>query len=194
MIAAIVLAAGKSERMGQPKALLTYRGVTFLDRILLAIENSEISETIVVVGHNREEIASQVRLGVVVSNPDYESGMVTSLKVGIRALPDEASGAAIFLVDHPMIDEKTINALVSRFEPGVIIAPVYDGRRGHPVLFSRTVLYEILELPDTIGANAVVRRKPDRVIEVLVDEPGILLDIDTPEELKRFRLTQDDRC
>ncbi len=187
MIAAIVLAAGKSERMGQPKALLPYRGSTFLEHILKAIDDSTIDETVVVVGHHRKAITRRIDLRSVVYNANYRSGMVTSLQAGIRALPDELDGAVIFLVDHPVIEPKTIDALLSRFESGAIVLPVYGGRRGHPVVFSRAVLDEILELPATTGANTVVGRRPDRVIEVEVDEPGILVDVDTPEHLEALR-------
>ncbi len=173
--------------MGQPKALLPYQGSTFLEHILTAIEESTIDETVVVVGHHREAIARRVDLHSVVYNEDYEAGMVTSLQAGIRVLPDEAAGAVIFLVDHPVIGHKTIDALLSRFESGAILLPVYEGRRGHPVLFSRAVLDEVLELPASLGANAVVRRRPERVIEVEVDEPGILVDVDTPEQLESLR-------
>ncbi len=173
--------------MGQPKALLPYRGSTFLEHILGAIEESSIDETVVVVGHHREAITARIDLRSVVYNEDYEAGMVTSLQAGIRVLPDDASGAVIFLVDHPVIGPKTIDALLSRFKPGSILLPVYGGRRGHPVLFSRAVLDEILALPATAGANTVVRRRAERVIEVEVDEPGILVDVDTPEQLESLR-------
>ena len=89
MIAAIVLAAGKSERMGTPKALLPLRGRTFLDNILEAISQSSVQKTVVVVGHHKAEIEGHVSPGIpVIYNPDYEQGMITSLQAGIRALPE----------------------------------------------------------------------------------------------------------
>src|SRR5438034_9873502 len=101
MIAAIVLAAGKSERMGRAKALLPIRGTTFLENILNAISRSSIQQTVVVVGHHRDEIIERLSLPNVIFNPDYEQGMITSFQAGIRALPANTSGAVLFLVDHP---------------------------------------------------------------------------------------------
>src|SRR5262245_54890851 len=98
MISAIVLAAGKSERMGSPKALLTYRGRTFLENILAAISESSIQNPVVVVGHHRNEIAARMNLPNVIFNPNYEQGMITSFQAGIRALPPGTAGALLFLV------------------------------------------------------------------------------------------------
>src|SRR3989304_5548074 len=104
---AIVLAAGKSERMGRPKALLPFRGRTFLGNILEAILRSVVESTVVVLGHDRERIERSVALPRVVFNPDYEQGMITSLQAGIRALGAGRDGAAIFLVDHPVVEPET---------------------------------------------------------------------------------------
>src|SRR5438477_621737 len=102
MICAIVLAAGKSERMGRPKALLEFRGRTFLENILDAISRSSIAHTSIVVGHHRQEIENAVQSASMIFNPDYEQGMVTSLQTGVRALPPGSIGAFLFLVDHPV--------------------------------------------------------------------------------------------
>jgi len=186
VISAIVLAAGKSERMGTPKALLHFRGKTFLENILDAVSQSTIQNTVVVVGHHRNEICARVKVPNLVFNPNYEQGMVTSFQAGIRALPEDCSGAVLFLVDHPVVDVETINALVKNFAPNRIVIPVFSGRRGHPVLFSAEALQEILALPSSQGANIVVRKVPDRIFEVTVDAPGILVDIDTPEDFKNL--------
>jgi molybdenum cofactor cytidylyltransferase len=186
LLSAIVLAAGKSERMGRPKALLPFRGSTFLENILDAIALSPIKNTIVVVGHHRQEIASRVSVPNLVFNPDYAQGMITSFQAGIRALPQDSAGAILFLVDHPLVETATINVLVANFAANRIIIPVFNGRRGHPVLFSAEILQEILALPPSQGANIVVRRDPSRIIEVAVDAPGILVDIDTPEDFEKL--------
>ena len=182
MIAAIILAAGKSERMGRPKALLPIRGKTFLENIIQTIQRSAVGTIVVVVGHHRDEIEEAIQLDHVVFNPDYEQGMLTSFQAGIRALPPDAEGALLFLVDHPMTRTQTIEALIESFKPGEIILPTFNGRRGHPVLFSRAVLEEILQLPLSMGANTVVWKDPSRVVEVPVDDAGILLDVDTPSQ------------
>ena len=172
--------------MGKPKALLRFRGRTFLENILDAISRSSIQNTIIVIGHHRDDITARLNLPNLVFNPNYEQGMVTSFQTGIRALPPDSAGAVLFLVDHPVVEAATIEALVSSFAPNRIVVPVFDGRRGHPVLFAAEVLQEILALPPSQGANIVVRRVPGRIVEVAVDSPGILIDVDTPEEFEKL--------
>jgi len=187
LISAIVLAAGKSERMGSPKALLPISGRTFLENVLDAISRTSIEQIIVVVGHHQKEIEASMRLPLVVFNPDYEKGMITSFQAGIRALSWDVSGAFLFLVDHPLVEAATIEAMIMNLAPNRIILPTFQGRRGHPVLFSSDVLEEILALPSTEGANIVVRKDPGRIVEVPVNAPGILVDIDTPEQFEQLR-------
>ena len=187
MIAAIVLTAGKSERMmGQPKALLQFKGRTFLEHVLGAIEGAGINHTAIVVGHHRREIDAALALPNLVFNANYEQGMSTSVQAGIRALPAGVSAAGIFLVDHPLIDATTIRSLSGRLEPGRISLPFHEGRRGHPVFFSSELFGEILDLRADQGLNVVVRRDPARVIEVPVSNGGVLRDIDTPEEFEKL--------
>ena len=188
MICAIVLAAGKSERMGKPKALLRLRGKTFLENILAAISSSSVEETCVVVGHHQDEIEPHVKPPArLVFNPDYEQGMITSLQAGIRCLPSRTSGALLFLVDHPLVESETIESLVRKVGPDRIVLPTFRGRRGHPVLFGAAILQEILGLSATQGANIVVHKDPGRIVEVQVDSPGILVDVDTPEDFLRLQ-------
>lgn len=180
--------------MGSPKALLPFRGKTFLDNILAAISQALVERVVVVAGHHREEIEAVVRPPItVVFNPEYEQGMVTSFQAGIRALPPETSAALLFLVDHPLVDPGTIEALLSRVAPDRIVVPVFDGRRGHPVLFGSDILREILVLPPTQGPNIVVRKNPGRVIQVSVNFRGILADIDTPEDFKKLQNEHESR-
>ena len=186
MIAAIILSAGKSERMGSPKALLQYRGQTFLERILASITLAGLSPVIVVAGHHYEAISKSFPDLQIVFNPNYNQGMSTSVQAGIRALPAGLVGMAIFLVDHPMVDRQTIDFLTARLAAGKIVVPIHDGRRGHPVIFSADIFDEILALPPDQGLNTVVRRQRERVIEVFVENPGVLRDIDTPEQFARL--------
>jgi len=187
LISAIVLAAGKSERMGRPKALLPIQGRTFLENILDAISRTSIEDTIVVLGHHRDQIERSVSLPSVVFNPDYERGMITSFQAGIRKLSWETAGAFLFLVDHPLVESTTIESMIMNLAPNRIVLPTFDRRRGHPVLFSSEVLEEILALGPSEGANIVVHKNPGRIIEVPVNAPGILVDIDTPEQFERLR-------
>ena len=187
MISAIVLAAGKSERMGRPKALLPIQGRTFLENILDAISRTSIEDTIVVLGHHRDQIERSLSLPSVVFNPDYERGMITSFQAGIRKLSWDTTGAFLFLVDHPLVESTTIESMIMNLAPNRIVLPTFERRRGHPVLFSSEVLEEILALGPSEGANIVVHKNPGRIIEVPVNAPGILVDIDTPEQFERLR-------
>jgi molybdenum cofactor cytidylyltransferase len=170
--------------MGAPKALLRFKGRTFLEHILDAIKRCSIDAVCIVAGRHRAEIEAGMPDVKIVFNSRYEEGMSTSIQAGIRALPAEISGAVLFLVDHPVVAFTTIEKLIEHFRPGAIVVPVYGGRRGHPVLFSADTLQEILTLAPDVGANTVLRRDPGRVIEVAVDDPGILKDIDTPEDFE----------
>ena len=181
-IAAVVLSGGKSERMGSPKALLRYRGVTFLERILSSIRSAGIEDSVVVAGHHIQAINAEFPNISITYNPNYELGMSTSIQAGLRALPDTVDGALIFLVDHPLIEPATIRKLCAHAGPGRIILPVYKSRRGHPIVLASDLFQEVLDLPAELGLNSVVRRIHDRVLEVKVDDAGVLRDIDTPEQ------------
>jgi len=187
MIAAIVLTAGKSERMGgNPKALLRVRGKTFLEHILDAVKSAGIIRTAVVVGHHRAEIEKALSLPVLVFNPDYEQGMSTSVQAGIRALPSDTTAAGIFLVDHPLIRAETIRSLASHVQPGRIALPIFNNRPGHPVFFAGDLFQEILQLRHDQGLNVVVKRDPKRILAVTVNDAGIHEDIDTPAQFSKL--------
>jgi molybdenum cofactor cytidylyltransferase len=186
MIAAVVLTGGKSERMGRPKALLRLGGQTFLERILSAVNAAGIAQTVTVVGHHRDEIQKALPDLPLVFNPDYNDGMSTSVKAGLRALPKGVRGTGIFLVDHPLIVADTITHLARNLRPGHIVLPSHEGRRGHPVFFAADLFAEILALSPDEGLNKVVRHNPGRVIEVPVPDPGVLQDIDTPEQFENL--------
>ncbi len=173
--------------MGRPKALLEYEGQTFLERILATIAESSIRrETVVVLGRDQEEILRRVDISAWVYNPNYEEGMATSFQAGIRELSDDVIAAMLLLVDHPIFTLDTIEKLVARASARSIVLPVCNGRRGHPVLFGRAALDEVLRLPHGAGANLVVRAHPERIVEVRVDDPGVLVDVDTPEDYRRL--------
>jgi molybdenum cofactor cytidylyltransferase len=186
MVGAIILSAGKSERMGSPKALLQYRGQSFLATILAATASAGLEPAIVVAGHHYDVISQAFPNVPIAFNPNYEQGMSTSVQTGIRGLPAGLAGAAIFLVDHPIVDRVIIDSLLARLAPGRIVVPVHDGRRGHPVIFAADLFTEILELSSDQGLNTVVRRQPERVVEVFVENAGVLRDIDTPEQFARL--------
>jgi molybdenum cofactor cytidylyltransferase len=191
MLSAILLAAGESRRMGSPKALLHYQGQTFIERICTAFLTAGVDELIVVLGARAEEIGRALPVHPAlrsVVNSRYSQGQLSSLMVGIGALSPESEAVVVNLVDHPMVSSATIKAVIDSFRaaPIPIVIASYQGKRGHPVLFSSQVYGEILAAPLDQGAKVVVRKDPPRVREVPLDDPGILADIDTPEDYARF--------
>lgn len=191
MLSAILLAAGESRRMGSPKALLHYQGQTFIHRICTAFLTAGVDELIVVLGARAEEIARALPVHPAlrtVVNSRYAQGQLSSLMVGIGALSPESEAVVVNLVDHPMVSNATIKAVIDSFRaaPIPIVIASYQGKRGHPVLFSSQVYGEILAAPLDQGAKVVVRKDPARVREIPLDDPGILADIDTPEDYARF--------
>ena len=191
MISAILLAAGESRRMGSAKALLHYQGQTFIARICHAFLTAGVDELIVVLGAHADELRpalpSHPKLRTVV-NSRYSLGQLSSLMVGIGALSPDSEAAIVNLVDHPLIEAETIKALMDSFRvaPLPILIASYQGKRGHPVLFSSQLYGEILAAPLDQGAKTVVRKDPARVREIPLDDPGILADIDTPEDYARY--------
>jgi molybdenum cofactor cytidylyltransferase len=191
--AGIILAAGESSRMGRDKALLPYRDSTFLNH-LISILLPRVEPLIVVLGHHREEIAAGLPLAPhlrVAANPDYKTGMLSSLQTGLRAAGDAA--AILFtLVDIPAVGARTVDRLIEEFARGsaALAIPRYRGRRGHPVLFSRTIAEEILALPAEKSAKDVIHAHRAETQYLDVGDAGVLRDIDLPadyEELMRGR-------
>ena len=186
--AGLILAAGESRRMGMPKALLLYRGETFLDR-LIALFSKRCSTVIVVLGAAAEEIRSRTTgSATFVVNHDYRLGQTSSMQCGLRALPEDAAGVLFTLVDHPAVAPETIDALTAdaaladapAADSALLRVPRYEGRRGHPVWFSRELIPEFLALEADGAARDVVRRHADRTLFVDVNDLGILADIDDP--------------
>ena len=190
MIVAVVLSAGASSRMGRPKALLPVDGVPFIERIVRALERTEVNRTLVVLGHNAEAMREAIAyLGVdTVVNPDYARGQLSSLHTAIRVLNGEPVEAIlVHLVDHPFIESRLVDRMIERFrtEEKLIVVPRFNGRRGHPVLFSSKLFPEFLAASLDTGAKPVVRGHPEETLELDTDESGILVDIDTPEEYRK---------
>jgi len=187
MIAGLILAAGESRRMGRDKALLAYRGRTFLENLIDNLGAAEIAKITVVLGHHAEAIQRAVSLaGVrVVVNHEYQRGQTSSLQLGLAALAaDQPEAATLCLVDHPAISAEVIRKLTERFEsthPPVII-PTYQGQRGHPIVISQPLFPELLALDPDQPANTVIRKYRGATQFVEVADPGILLDVDDPAD------------
>lgn len=193
-VAAVILAAGRSTRMGGPNKLLAELGGKTLVRIVAEQAlASKACEVIVVTGHQAAEVEESlggldVRL---VRNPDFADGLASSVKAGISAVSDAADAAVICLGDMPLIDAHLIDRLVEAFAPdrgGLIALPVSDGRRGNPVLWSRRFFKELMTLDGDIGARHLIAKHSEAVAEVPVEGHGAFLDIDTPQGLEAARL------
>ena len=175
--------------MGSPKALLQYRGESFLDR-LIALLSSRCSPVIAVLGADAKAIqASVTRPALFAINPDYPLGMTTSLQCGLRAVPEDCESVLFTLVDHPAAAPATLDALLAPLpplDPPLVRVPRFGGRRGHPIWFARELTPEFLALPATGAAREVVRRYVDRTQFLDVDDPGVVADIDSPEDYRRL--------
>jgi molybdenum cofactor cytidylyltransferase len=187
MIAAVILSAGESSRMGRPKALLPIANQTFIEKIVKALRQSKVSRIVVVLGHNADEMRRQIE-GLPVEirvNPNYQLGQLSSLQAAIRGLEadSQCDGILVHLVDHPYIDPVLVDRMIERYYAAkkLIVVPRYQGKRGHPVLFSRALFAELLNAPLDQGAKAVVNAHRDETLEIETDDPGIAVDIDTPE-------------
>lgn len=180
---AVVLAAGDSSRMGFPKALLDLDGRPFLVHLRAALAAAGVGEVRVVLGHDAVRIRAVVPLPdhEVVVNPHPEAGMLSSLLLGLGALPPSLAGFFVCPVDHPRTRAGTLVDLAGVLRPGGIVVPVHEGRRGHPVLFAADLLGELLAAPPDRGARAVVWAVPERVTERPTG-PDVLVDIDRPED------------
>ena len=178
-VAGLILAAGESRRMGSPKALLRYHGQTFLDT-LIAFFAPRCSTVIVVLGAHAGEIREAVAQDAVfVLNRDFLSGQTSSMQCGLRAVPGDAEGVLFTLADHPAISPSTIDALLAEPRP-LIRIPRFDGRRGHPIWFSRALIQEFLALPASGAARDVVYSHAAETEYIDGNDPGVIADIDDP--------------
>ncbi len=201
MIAAMILAAGESRRMGSPKALLPFPEPdntqnTFLGHLLQVFGATPASPIVVVLGHHAETLRRQFDFSNarVVVNKNYRDGMLSSILAGLEALSGEpVEGALVCPVDHPDVSPAVVETLIARFErerPPVIL-PTFEGRRGHPVLFSSAVFSELHAAPKEVGARRVVWDHQEDLLEVEVSHGGVAIDIDTPGDYRAFRNGRD---
>jgi molybdenum cofactor cytidylyltransferase len=198
MIPAVVLAAGKSSRMGRTKALLPLgsSGETFLQRIVRVLRDGGADAVVVVIGGDGAAVrASLPRDDAQISaveNPRYEEGQLSSLLVGLAAVErryDNVEAVMMTLVDLPLIAEATVRAVREAFlaNPGApLVRPRRGGRYGHPVIFNRSIFGELRRADPAKGAKPVVHAHAAEEVNVDVDDEGAFIDIDTPEDYERF--------
>jgi molybdenum cofactor cytidylyltransferase len=192
-IAAVVLGAGRSTRMGAINKLIAEIGGKPLVRI--AAEQalaSRAAPVIVVTGHQREQVeAALAGLPVrFVHNPDYAEGLGTSLKAGIAAVPEDADGAIVCLGDMPQVDSTLIDRLIGAFDPergALVVAPTIEGRRGNPVVWARRFFPDLMTVTGDTGARHLIASYPEAVAEVPVAGDAALTDVDTPESFSAVK-------
>jgi molybdenum cofactor cytidylyltransferase len=190
-IASITLAAGDSERMGKPKALLKIGPLVFLETIFNLLEEAKYDPQIAVLGNDFKEIFQSLqkkRKILFLRNQFPEKGQLYSLQCGLKHVPGDVPGCLVVLVDHPLVSLTTylsIHEAAQNF-PYKIIIPVFEGKRGHPVYFGKKYFNDLLTAPLLEGARHVVQKNENGVLELPVDDPGVLVDIDTPEEYNQY--------
>lgn len=189
MLKALVLAAGASSRMGRPKCGLRVRpdGPTFAASIATTLHAAELGDVTIVAGAHPEAVRASVAglVGVqVIEHPGWAQGQLSSLVAGLDAVdgPD-IDGVVVALVDSPLVEAATVRLLVERWRTthAPIVRPARGGRHGHPVIFDRAVFAALRDASLEVGAKAVVAALGDRVLNVETDDPGIFVDVDTPE-------------
>ena len=191
MLAAVILSGGSSERMGSPKALVPFQGKTFLEHLLEITKHPSIGVRRVVLGAHAEPIAKEVHLAAdeIVINEDWEAGQLSSIQAALRSLPEGTEGMLLCLIDHPLVTENLVAELIEKFQAShaPIVLPVYEGRRGHPVIFSEAVYDDLLNAPTDKGARAVVWAHRGKVVELPTHEEGCVLNLNDPETLQRAK-------
>jgi molybdenum cofactor cytidylyltransferase len=189
MLAAAILAAGESRRMGSPKALVPLRGLTFVQHLVDAASVPRVGVIRIVLGAGAEEI--RARLGVepatIVVNPDWEKGQLSSIHAAIRSLPAGTEGLILAPVDHPLISTNLVLRLIKQFDSTdkQIVLPTFHSRRGHPVIFRASLYDELLEASPEVGARQVVWAHEQEIAEVPTEEEGVVLNLNDPETLKK---------
>lgn len=192
-VTAVVLAAGRSSRMGaQNKLVVDVHGAPMIVRVVDALLAAPVQRVVVVTGHERARVEAALagRAVSLVHNPDYDAGMSTSLRAGIRAVEPDADAALVCLGDMPWLAPAHVEALIDAFQPvegREICVPTCQGKRGNPVLFAARLFDEIAQLGGDVGARALLDAHADLVCPVPVEHSGVLVDVDTVAALDRLR-------
>ena len=188
---AIILAAGSSTRMGSPKMLLPFGKSTILETVIQNILSSKVDSILVVLGENHDQIREVTEsLPVEVClNENHQAGMLSSVMCGFNALPEDTGTVLVFLGDQPGIIPGVIDAVIEAYNDSLhgIVVPVSNHRRGHPLLVDFKYSKEIERLDLEKGLRTLMHHFPEDVLEVELDEPGILIDIDTPEDYSKAK-------
>jgi molybdenum cofactor cytidylyltransferase len=188
-VSAILLAAGKSERMGRNKLLMPFEGGTVIERTLDNLLASQAGEIVVVVGARAQEMGGAVGKHpvTIVLNPNYARGMSTSLVTGVQMVSKQAKFALVALADQPFVTPQTYDRLIEAAlstDKGIVV-PVYRKQRGNPILIHAGYFLEVLRFTGDVGGRELLASYPDDVLEVKVPDEGIVINLNTPEEYEK---------
>jgi molybdenum cofactor cytidylyltransferase len=189
-VEALILAAGLSSRMGTNKLLLNVKGSTIIEKTVAIIMATPVTGVSMVLGNAGSDIKRVLATYPIsfIENPNYASGMSSSVRIGIKSIMDrqDIDAVLVMLGDMPLVLSDTVTRLIQEFEENhsLIIAPRYHGRRGNPVLFSRAMFRHMLEVKGDNGAREIINIYQDQVLFVDVNDPGIIIDLDTKEDLQ----------
>jgi molybdenum cofactor cytidylyltransferase len=186
MLSAILLTAGESKRMGAPKQLMPWQQGTIVEKATDNLLCSDIDEVIVVLGYRAEEVRKCIasRPVKIVVNPDYKRGLSTSIIAGVNKVDSQSRAVMIALGDQPLINSRLINILIKKFlksDKGIAV-PAYQGKRGHPVIFSLKYREQLLNLRGDVGARQIIIDHPGDTLEVPVNCESVCTDIDTMDD------------
>jgi len=187
-LGAVVPAAGLSRRMGKEKVLLRLGGMTVLERVLTTLRVTGVEELVVVLRPDlKEAIALARRAGArVIVNPHPEEEMLLSIRIGIAELAPDLDAFFVWPADHPAVLPETLGELAAKADPGRVIVPVYRGRRGHPALVGGGLISDIASIPPKEGLRHLWRLRPEVLCEVAVEDRGVIVNLDTPEDYENF--------
>src|SRR3984957_13045515 len=204
MLSAVVLAAGMSTRMGRNKLLLNFRGKPLIVHAVDTLLASEIDEVIVVLGHETEKVQDQLGRSIglankaargkplrLVQNPDYQTGLSTSVRTGVEAVSREANGIMIYLADQPLLEPEDLNRIVAGFAAAKeinksIVVPSFKGERGNPGVLEASLRVAILGIVGDVGCKGVIKRYPEKVYVIEMDNDHVVRDVDDIQAYERL--------
>lgn len=190
MISAIILAAGESTRMREPKPLVRFGKQTFLETILQNFKNAGIEDILIVLGHKADQITKKLNLSPddFTVNKNYQFGQFSSVQTGVKNLQPNCTGVFLALVDQPQIGSDIIVKIRKNFEdnPDKIVIPTLKGKRGHPPVLPKWLFHEILTANPALKTSAIIRNYAHKVSEVEIDDDSILWNMNTKQDLEKI--------